>query len=113
MGDHRQPTFTVGRTRGPRDHLDWSVPSGYIVTEALSASIAGGQDTFTVRLNAVGGTYAGTSASPTTIRAAPSTSASAAWSTPRDRGAQSVILDGDTTPSASDHTYFGATAGTR
>ncbi|HSA00818.1 MAG TPA: choice-of-anchor D domain-containing protein, partial [Candidatus Paceibacterota bacterium] len=99
-----------------------TVPSGYTVTEGLAASIAaGGQDTFTVRLDAAAaGTYAGqvsfvnndSNENPYNFQI---TGVVTAVLVPEVEvtGNGVVIVDGDGTPSTADHTDFGSTtAGT-
>ncbi|HOX02772.1 MAG TPA: choice-of-anchor D domain-containing protein [Verrucomicrobiota bacterium] len=95
-----------------------TVPSGYTVTEGLAASIAaGGQDTFTVRLDAAAaGTYAGdvsfnnddSDENPFNFRITGEVTAVVVLEPEIEvRGNNIVIADGDTTPSTADYTDFG------
>ena len=94
-----------------------TVPSGYSVLEGLSPSLAvGGQDTFTVRLNATAaGTFAGevsftnndADESPFNFRITGTVDCCGGGI--EMRGNNVVIVDGDTTPALADHTDFGTT----
>jgi hypothetical protein len=96
-----------------------TVPVGFTVTEALSASItAGNRDTFTVRLNAAAvGTYTGivsfanNDANENPYNFAISGFVQAAPAPELEvRGNGLIITDGDGTPSTDDHTDFGETS---
>jgi hypothetical protein len=111
-------TFTVRNTGGATlTTVTPVLPAGFTLVEPLDATILAGQsDTFTVQLNSANrGTFAGDLAIASNDEARPlfnfrisGTVTAASYSGIVVEGLGQPILDGDTTPSASDGTDFGS-----